>query len=115
MTFLEKAILAEIKENNERDDYLVKFNKGIKLEKVGKYNGEIMANRQYGDTCHYEYPNASNGDWTSVKVEDTYLRLSVECSYKPSNKYDNNIVMYEVYLYSCGMMVAMFDGTKYVK
>lgn len=111
MTFIEKAVFEAIKRSNEERS--PEFNKGIKFLSMGKYSGNIDSERQYGDTWHNEYPNRDQDDWdTCVRVDDTYLRTTVECKFKPEDKWQNDIAIYEVLIYSNGHAVVYFDGTK---
>ena len=114
MTIFEKAIFQAIKEHNsseERRADLEMYNKGIKFLSMTPASG---SRTPYGDTFHYVYPNKDQDDWkTCVKVEDVYMRLEVKCKFRPVEKYENNVVMYEVLVISSGEIVVYFDGTEY--
>ena len=96
--------------SNDSDGYFQQFNKSLKLL-------SMAPDRRRGahfDTYHNEFPNEAQGDYeTCNRIDDAALRLAVKCSFKPANKYDNNVVLYEVVLYSNGEMSVYFDGTAY--
>lgn len=112
MKMLEKMILTAIKKHNNEDSdgYLTQFNHKIRLVSMGPY-------RERGahfDTTHNEYPNEEQGDYVTCNViDDAALRLIVKCSFKPVNSFDDNLVKYEVILYSNGEVGIYFDGTEY--
>lgn len=112
MKMLEKMVLAAIKEHNNEDEdgYLTQFNHKIRLVSMGP-------DRERGahwDTTHNEYPNEDKGDYETCNViDDAALRLAVKCKFKPVNEFDDNVVKYEVDLFSNGEITIYFDGTEY--
>lgn len=111
-TYMTEAIMKAIKAHNaERDEFLAQFNKNIKIKDIRPYTGNL---EKFGNTYHCEYPNEAEGDYTTcIKYDDIYMRLLVDCSFKPANKYDNNTVQYEVMMISTGEIVIYFNGTRY--
>lgn len=95
MTLLQSAILAEIKIHNCDREYLTQFNKSIRFLSMGRY---IKEGYKEFAVCY--------GGYTMTK----YL---VKCSFKPKNKYDDNVVKYMVNIYSDGTMGIYFDGTEF--
>lgn len=94
MTFFQKAIIQEIKENNANSDYLNKYNRGLKFEKMNAYK-----------------KNGLN-TYTVCSSGECLVRYEVICKFKPETKWDNDIVIYQVNVYSDGTMSVYFDGTK---
>ena len=106
MTFMQKAIMSEIKaHNNERTD-LTSYNKGIKLLSM-EQDKERGA---HFDTWHNVW---NEDDSTYERVEDAGLRLKVRCGFKPAEKYAANVVIYEVAVYSEGTIAVFYDGEEY--
>ena len=107
MTFMQKAIMAAIKEhNNDPENTLAEYNKGIKLlsmEPDRKRGAHIDTwhNNWHEDTKEFE------------RVDDAALRLKVKCSFKPTEKYAANVVIYEVIIYSEGTIGVYYDGEEY--
>ena len=105
--FMAKAIMAEIKETNANADYLVCYNKGIKLISIDQ-------NTKHGENLFTTHHN----EWDEEKkeynrIDDIGMKLEVKCKFKPADKWENNIVIYEVVLYSDGSIRIFFDGTEY--
>lgn len=111
---MQKAILAQIKAHNANDEYLSQFNKGIKIYSIDKYDGRLAGQALYGNSYHNEYPLSDQNNWDVCRrIDDTFLRLTVKCEFKPAHKYDYDIVEYEVIFYSYGALTVMFDGLTY--
>ena len=90
-----KAIIKEVKAHNIESDELKEFNKGIKFVSMTPYNKEGYEN----------YVMCSNGV--------SLTRYELKCQFKPEHKFDNNIVKYQVNVYSDGTVGFYFDGTEY--
>lgn len=95
MTAIEKAIFTLIKKHNEKDEYLKQFNKGIKFASMGRYIKE----------GYEEFVICSDGD--------SLTRYEAKCFFTPAIKGDNNVVKYQVNMYSDGSISLYFDGTEY--
>lgn len=95
MTLLQSAILAEIKIHNCDDEYLAQFNRNIKF----------LSMERYIKDGYDEYTICYNGD--------SMAKYLVKCSFKPAEKYGNNVVKYMVNIYSDGSVGIYFDGTEY--
>lgn len=91
MTAIQKAIFTEIKTHNANYDYLSEYNKGIKFVSMGRYNRD-------------EFTVCSDGN--------TMVKYLIKCRFK-APKYENNVVIYMVNIYSDGSMGIYFDGTEY--
>ena len=90
-----KSIIKAVKEHNAEREGLTEYNKGIKFLSMTPYNKPGYENFVI---CH---------DGESL------TRFELKCSFKPEHKYDNNIVKYQVNVYSGGTIVFYFDGTEY--
>ena len=96
MTFMQKAVMQAIKEhNNTPENTLECYNRGIKLlsmepDRERGAHFDTWHNNWHEDTREFE------------RVDDAALRLKVKCSFKPSEKYAANVVVYEVIIYSEG-------------
>lgn len=105
--FFNEMLVKAVKAHNAPDEYLSQFNRNMKIVSIDKY--EKMGGATF-DTFHMRWHEDSK---EYEKVEDAALRLLVKFSFKPANKYDNNIVLYEVIIYSCGQLGIYFEGTDY--
>lgn len=95
MTTLQKAIFSEIKKHINEADYLMEYSKGIKFESMDRYQKE----------GYEEYVICSGGV--------SLTRYEVKCRFK-ALKYEDNIVVFMVNVYSDGEIGIYFDGTEYV-
>lgn len=100
LTIMQEAIMKAIKKHNTDD--LAKYNKGIKFVSMGRYLHE-----GYEEYVITGYKDKAEKENLSI------VRYEVKCSFKPEKKYDDNIVRYEVILYSDGSHAIFFDGTSY--
>ena len=90
---MKNAILKAIKANNVKYEN-ESFNKGIKLENLEPYNK----------------PGYEN--FTVCYDGNTLTRFKATCIFK-ARKYENNVVFYQVNVYSNGAIEVYFDGTSY--
>lgn len=88
--FAEMMTKAVRKHNTERE-YMAKFNKGLKFQSMALIDGK-------------EAVKCSDGN--------TMTCYNVKFSFK-AGKFENNIVNYEVALYTDGSMSIYFNGTSY--
>ena len=96
MTTLQKAIMTEIKAHiKDRFDTLGEYGKAIKFHSMGRYDG------------------IEGDDFAICFDGNSMVSYKVECTFKPAKKWDNNLVIFKVNLYSNGDMGIYFDGTSY--
>ena len=103
LTIMQKAIMTAIKKNNSERE-LEWFNKGIKFMSMGRYIKE-----GYQEHVITGFNNTVNGEYASL------TRYEVKCTFKPADKWEDNIVKYQVNIYSDGTMGIYFDGTEWKK
>ena len=101
MTPLQKIIFNEIKRHNANDDYLLRYNRGIKFLSIGRY-----IHKGYNE---YMLTGFKTDDGENVSM----AKYEVKCLFKPEHKGDNNVVKYMFNLYSDGTHGIYFDGTEY--
>ena len=107
MTNIQKAIMADIKAHiledvandtkGNQESYFAQFLKGFKfynMEHMPDYNGDLATK------C---YPN-----------EKILIRYRVRTFFKAA-KYENNVALWQINLYSDGTTSIYFDGTEYYK
>ena len=95
LTFLQKAIMATIKADNAKYDFLNRYNAGIRFHSMGRCK---KAGVDEFTICH-------NGE--------SLTRYQVKCKFRPAVKYDKNTVLYQVNVYSSGTIEVFYDGTSY--
>lgn len=91
---MDKMLTALVKEHNKEYD-LEKYNKAIKFFSMSLYNHEGYDN----------YTMCSDGTWLT--------RYEVKFTFKADDKWDDNIVKYQVNIYSNGKIHFYFDGTEW--
>ena len=107
-TFLSDAIFKAIKAHNEKHEYLVEINRGIKPWSMSEYKGNIS--KQFGNTAHFIY----NEDYSKcTEIPDTYMNIHFEVKFRPEDKYEDNIAIYQVCIISSGEMSIYYDGSRY--
>lgn len=87
---MKNEIMNLLKKHNKESEYLAKYNKGIKFLSMEQKDEPI-------ECC----------DGTIL------TKYELKCSFKPEQKYDNNIVKYQFNFYSNGDHGFYFDGTEY--
>lgn len=92
MTNIQKAILADIKAHCTECDYCGKFNKGLRF----------LSMRPYTKT----------NSFTVMSDGTELIKYEVKCKFSAA-KYENNVVVFMVNLYSDGTTGIYFDGTEY--
>lgn len=101
LTIIQEAIMKAIKQHNN-NERLIKFNKCIRFESMGRY-----IHKGYEEYVITGYKDKSGKENISL------TRYEVKCSFKPEKKYDDNIVKYEVIIYSDGTIGVLYDGTSF--
>lgn len=99
MTILQSALLTEIKLHNV-DRNMPEFNKSIKFLEMGLYSNYNPYCADVVENC-YNDPNLM------------LTRYYVKISFKPKHKYDDNIAVYQVNVYSDGHVMIYFHNTTY--
>lgn len=87
-----KAIINLIKKHNNDRAELAAYNKGIKFLSMKLKDGENFIKCCDGNVL---------------------TKYEVRCKFKPANKWDNNVVIYQFNMYSNGDHGFYFDGTAF--